>query len=172
MMPLPGSLLGFPPTPTDTPSSVDCLATLEAHSQAQWPARDTHTEAPGSLGYYVGKELYLPRGPPGSVPASRTMQTSPLCPLTFACSSKSLTHEGSSWKPRVKKSIREPQGFLGRALMGGWGAQVDGVQHLSWASSLGVCTGVNLKVSTALGQTGNISRRGPELTAQQPDPGV
>lgn len=56
--------------------------------------------------------------------------------------------------------------------MGDWGTQVDGVHHLSWASSLGVCTGLNLKVSTALDQTGNISRRGLELTDQHPDPGV
>lgn len=56
--------------------------------------------------------------------------------------------------------------------MGDWGAQVDGVQHLSWASSLGVCTVANLKVSTALDQSGNISRRGRELTAQHPDAGV
>lgn len=56
--------------------------------------------------------------------------------------------------------------------MGDWGAQVDGVHHLSWASSLGVCTGLNLKVSTALDQTGNISRRGLELTDQHPDPAV
>lgn len=56
--------------------------------------------------------------------------------------------------------------------MGDWGAQVDGVHHLSWASSLGVCTGLNLKVSTALDQTGNISRRRLELTDQHPDPGV
>lgn len=63
-MPLLGSLPGFPPAPTHTPSSVIAQASLETYSQGQWPPRDTHTQRPqGSLDFMWEMGSASPRGP-------------------------------------------------------------------------------------------------------------
>lgn len=106
-----------------------------------------------------------PEGVPKSGSTSRTVTTRPFYLLTFAWFFKSLTHEGNSWKPRAKKSIR-----------GGSPWETGGPRragHIAcWASSLGVCTGVAVNSSITFDQTGNISRKGPKLIVQHPDPGV
>lgn len=65
----------------------------------------------------------------------------------------------------------EPRNPLEEGAPGRLGAQEGGVHRLL-GFLLGVCTGVAVNSSITFDQTDNVSRKGPELVVQHPDPGV
>lgn len=182
MLPLLGSLAGFPPAATDPPSVAaqgPAHLDLEGLLFPTWPAwkptlrvaaPQGHTQRPQDSLDSVGAGLCLPRGPQ-LARASRTVGTGPSpCPLPVPAHPPH-NREASSQSPE-RQWVRECQGFFRGPLMGDCGAQVDSyLSHLSGAPLRKYVYWGGGEVSTALDQIGNRVRQGPLPTARHPDLG-